>query len=271
MRFVSCSVATLLAVVWMGCATPEQQRALEFRLHKAETDRDACAKLLNDELAKAAALTERLQAEQREAATLRAEKTGSEERIQELQRRIAEYGALLEKRASEPLRRPEVPVSPLPGELDQALQDFASKFKNRVWYDRGRGALSFANDQLFEPGSDVVRADAHAALYEFAAIAARTAPEPFEIVVVGHTDDAPITKDDTRARHPTNWHLSVHRAIAVKDVLEKAGLPPSRFGVMGYGAERPVTDDRAGNRRVEIYVVRKGEIQSPAPVRPPRP
>ena len=92
----------------------------------------------------------------------------------------------------------------------------------------------------------------------------------FEAIVIGHTDATPITKPETLEKHPTNWHLSVHRAIAVKDVLVKAGLPATRLGVMGYADNRPVGDNPAQNRRVEVFVVRRGGVQPFQPVAPVR-
>lgn len=261
-------LAIVVFIALSGCA--DQQADTAFRLQKAEADRNTCRQALNDEKAKSTALNEKLQAEERQRAAAQAELGSANARIARLQEDRDKLGKLVEQRAVEPLKRPEVPVSPLPNDVDNALQTFATKYERRVWYERGRGAVSFANDQLFEAGSDALRPDANAALYEFAAIAAQSAAQPFDVLVVGHTDDVPITKGDTQTKHPTNWHLSVHRAIAVKDVLEKAGVPAARLGVMGFGAERPAAADRARNRRVEVFLVRKGEIQSFAPVKPPR-
>jgi hypothetical protein len=53
-------------------------------------------------------------------------------------------------------------------------------------------------------------------------------------------------------------HLSVHRAIAVRDALVGDGVAPARFSVMGYGEYRPVAaNGRNGspeNRRVEVFL-----------------
>jgi len=255
---------------WSGCVPAEQHRDLEFKTQKLETDLAACQTALRAEEARAAALSERLQNEERSHAATRAEMHLHRGRAAELQRQYDALREVIEKRAQRPPERPSVPASPLPQEVDEALVRLAEKYGQRIWYDRGRGALSLANDRLFEPGSDVVQVDAQPILRELAGIAARALPEQFDVVVVGHTDDTAITKEETRARHPTNWHLSVHRAIAVKDVLVGAGLPSERVAVMGYGASRPVSQDRTQNRRVEIFLVRQGEVQSFAPVRPSR-
>lgn len=268
MRFLPICTAMLLGTALGGCVSPEQHQRLEFRLRKVEADRHACREELDEHKAQVAALTRRVRAKEHAEDSARAEINNLRQLNEELHQSNAELHALIKEQASRALARPAVPASPLPADVDAALQQFADKFRQRVWYDRGRGAVSFANDRLFEPGSDEVRADAYAALYEFAGIAAQTLPAEFEVIVVGHTDDTPITAPETLARHPSNWHLSSHRAIAVKDVLVKAGLPASRLGVMGYGPYRPIGDDRARNRRVEIFLARKGTAQGLAPVQP---
>lgn len=259
-------VGALLALT--GACTGTEKRDPEFELHKVQQEKSALAQRLGDEQAKAAALQKRVETEQAEwhanrnkAASLQSELTTLTQRYDELQK-------IINERKSRPIERPSVPASPLPAELDQSLQALAGKLSDRVWYDQGRGALSFANDRLFDPGSDVVRSDALPGLQQLAGILAKVSATEYEIIIVGHTDESPISKPETLARHPTNWHLSVHRAIAVQEVLMKAGLPAARFGVMGYAEFRPVGTDPAQNRRVEIFIMRKGGVQPLAPVRP---
>ncbi|MGD8451302.1 MAG: OmpA family protein [Phycisphaerae bacterium] len=262
-------LAGLLLVALAGCVPAQQHQDTEFQLHRVEAERDSYRRAGDDERARSAALAAQLKTEQRKAASAEAEINALRSRLETLQTERDEYAALIEQRAAAPLSRPEVPASPLPPEVDEALTSFAAKYQQRVWYDRSRGAMSFANDRLFDSGSDVVRSDAHAALHELAELAIRLLPQRFEIVVVGHTDDTPIRQEQTKAQHPTNWHLSVHRAVAVRAVLEQAGVPAARLGVMGYGAERPISGDRARNRRVEVFFVPRGDIRNFDPVRPP--
>ena len=269
MRLRTVCAAGLLVSALIGCVPPEQQRDLNLRLQKAEREREGTRESLTNERAQTVALKEQLKESERQTAFAEAEINNLKQRLVEIQTQRDELLAMLEGRTAEPLQRPSVAASPLPAETDQALEAFAAKFQQRVWYERGRGAVSFANDQLFAPGSDEVRADANAALYELAELVARTLPEDFEVVIVGHTDDTPISKPETLARHPSNWHLSVHRAIAVRDALEKAGVPAARLGVMGYGQYRPAGTDRARNRRVEVFLIRKGDVRSFAPVTAP--
>jgi chemotaxis protein MotB len=86
----------------------------------------------------------------------------------------------------------------------------------------------------------------------------------FDIIIAGHTDDLRIAKPDTRERHPTNWHLSAHRAISVLDIMTKNNIVSERMSVRGFGEYRPIESNKPNrkgnpqNRRVEIYIVPKG-------------
>jgi chemotaxis protein MotB len=252
--------------VLCGCATQQPDR--EFQLHKVEQERDVLRQRLSSEQAKGVALEKQLDTTDQQLQLTRAEVGQLGDQVEKLTQHQQELEAVFARLKSAELKRPEVPPSPLPNATDAALQAFTTKFGERVWYDRGRGAVSFANDRLFDAGSDDVRTDARVALHDLAGVLAQAELADFEVIIVGHTDATPIIKPESQARHPTNWHLSVHRAIAVREILEKAGLPASRLGVMGYADQRPLGSDPAQNRRVEVFVVRKGGIQPFQPVVP---
>lgn len=79
------------------------------------------------------------------------------------------------------------------------------------------------------------------------------------IRIVGHTDNIPIKNSKFRS----NWDLSAVRAINVMHYLVDTGnMQQSRFYIQGNGEYSPKYDNsteagRAGNRRVEIVVIRK--------------
>ncbi len=249
-----------------GCAADGGQRDPQFQLHKVESERDALAGRLSDEQARGAAFQKRIETQEIERNADRATMASLREHVDQLTRDNGDLRKLVEDRKNRPVTRPAVPVSALPPAVDEALQAFAAKLPDRVSYDRGRAAISFANEKLFESGGAEVRPEAQPTLKELARILAATPEDEFEIIVVGHTDDQPIRSAEVQAQHATNWHLSVHRAIGVKDVLVAGGLPQARLGVMGYGEYRPISEDRARNRRVEIFVTRKGAPQVLQPV-----
>lgn len=179
-----------------------------------------------------------------------------------------QQGRLMEKIDLNP-PRPVVIERALPPELDAALQQFAAAHPEAVEYDPARGLVKWKADLLFSSGSDVIRDDAKSTLRAFADVVNSPACAPFEIVVVGHTDTDPIKHAASRG-HPTNWHLSSHRAIAVAMELLAFQISPQRIGVMGYGEYRPVStndtpDGKTLNRRVEIFIVgHEGAVSSSA-------
>jgi chemotaxis protein MotB len=151
----------------------------------------------------------------------------------------------------------------LPVELSTLLEDFA-KNNNMVDYDSERGIVKFRSDLLFDKGSDQVASTAVAAVKSLCGILNTEEGKEFDILIAGHTDDIPIQRPATREKHPTNWHLSVHRAISVLNVMKSDGIAPERMSVRGFGEYRPVAPNgpnKTGNeqnRRVEIYIIAKG-------------
>jgi len=153
--------------------------------------------------------------------------------------------------------------APLPPELSTMLEEFASG-QEMVTYDASRGIVKFKSDLTFELGSAVVASNAAAAVGSLCGILNSEQGQKFDIIIAGHTDDVPIGKDETRAKHPTNWHLSVHRAIAVLQIMAKNNVVEERMSARGFGEFRPIAPNAPGNkgnplnRRVEIYIVSKG-------------
>ena len=99
------------------------------------------------------------------------------------------------------------------------------------------------------------------ALAAFARVINGPQAAKFYIYIAGHTDDVRIAKKITLLRHPTNWYLSAHRAVAVQIELSKAGVAAYRLGVMGFSQYHPIAPNKSGskgnpaNRRVEIWIV----------------
>lgn len=87
---------------------------------------------------------------------------------------------------------------------------------------------------------------------------------PNDIRVEGHTDNVPIKT----AKFPSNWHLSVHRAMNTGFYLiEKHQTNPDKLSVVGYGEHRPIApnttaEGRALNRRVDIVILTSPVIQN---------
>lgn len=171
----------------------------------------------------------------------------------------------LERIANWPLRDIAIAGPKLPEPLHYALKQFADEHPSAVVYDAPHGTVKWKADLLFPLGNDVVKQTSKKSLQRFTQIMMLPAATAFEVIVVGHTDNRPIVRRATKEKHPTNWHLSAHRAIAVGIELRKYGYAPERISVMGFGEYRPVADNQtekgsSQNRRVEIYIVPKGTI-----------
>ncbi len=154
------------------------------------------------------------------------------------------------------------PIGPLPAELDEALMQLAQSNPDLVTYDPNRGMVKLRSELTFDLGSAAVKPAAASSLDELAQIINAPVAAPYELRIVGHTDNVRIRRAQTLKQHATNWHLSVHRAISVKDVLAKGGVPQERMGIAGYGEHRPIAENRPKggnelNRRVEIFLVQR--------------
>ncbi|MHC4123073.1 MAG: OmpA family protein [Planctomycetota bacterium] len=151
----------------------------------------------------------------------------------------------------------------LPVELSSMLEDFA-KGQEMITFDSKRGLIKFKSDLLFQPGSDTVTSSAAGAVGKLCNILNSQQGGRFDVIIAGHTDDVPIGKPETRAKHPTNWHLSAHRAIAVLNTMSKNKLAEKRMSIRGFGEYRSIEKNKPNkkgnpkNRRVEIYIVPEG-------------
>lgn len=151
----------------------------------------------------------------------------------------------------------------LPVELTTKLEELANKY-DMISYDNERGVLKFESDLTFEPGSDQVKGSAVTAVKSLCTVLNSEEATGFDVIVAGHTDDMPVSKPETRLKHPTNWHLSAHRGISVLDLMIADGVVPNRLSVRGFGEYRPLEPNKpdkkgnAKNRRVEIFIVAKG-------------
>jgi flagellar motor protein MotB len=73
-----------------------------------------------------------------------------------------------------------------------------------------------------------------------------------QILVGGHTDDAPIHT----ARFPSNWELSTARAVNVVHFLaDHVGVDPHKLTAAGYSQYHPRGTERAMNRRIELLLI----------------
>jgi chemotaxis protein MotB len=152
-------------------------------------------------------------------------------------------------------------LSPLDQDTDRALADLAGKYSGLVEYDKAKGMLRFNSDLTFDSGQDVVKDSAKQSLNALADILNSSSAQNYEVMIVGHTDSQPVSSGTASRGHPTNMHLSCHRAIAVRDALKGLNVPSGRMFASGWGEERPRVPNTGNgntpaNRRVEIFLTR---------------
>jgi len=105
---------------------------------------------------------------------------------------------------------------------------------------------------FFKTGGAAIEEDNLEGLSSLSAVIKST---PYSICVEGHTDDVPIGT----AAFPSNWHLSLARAVAIVKYFIAEGVAPERLSAAGYADTRPLlpnTNDanRKRNRRVEVIM-----------------
>jgi chemotaxis protein MotB len=128
--------------------------------------------------------------------------------------------------------------------------------------------ISLREAGFFSSGSAIPKPETLPTLRQIAAALSTT---PYDVRIEGHTDNIPIHNDE----FDSNWELSASRAIGIARLL--IGLKvisPERISAAGYAEYHPVAsndnaDGRAENRRVDLVVVPRTQINftAPEPVR----
>jgi flagellar motor protein MotB len=218
-------------------------RSYQEQLSAAEADRDAT----RNDLEIARGGMERIRADNRQLRS-QVEALGGE-----LDQLSAANAAALRELSN-------LEFGPLPQGVSSALADLAARRPDLLQFDADLGMVRFASDLTFGLGSDQLSSGAASVIQQIASVLNMSEASGLAIEVVGHTDNVPISRPETRQRHPSNLHLSVHRAIAVQRALVGAGVTAGRVKVAGYGETRPVVPNparggEARNRRVEVFLI----------------
>jgi len=249
MRRVAPIAAIAMLCAGSGCVQQDKyndtvlnNRTLKEQVVAAQSDRDAAdanVRELRQQLAQARTIN----------SDLETEITGLNS---DLDAQARKYDEML-------TRVSRLEFGPLPVELEEALDHLAAAYPDLLAFDASRGLLRFSSDFTFDLGSAAVKPEAAATIATLADILNAPEAAPFELRVIGHTDNVPVEKPRTKQLHPTNVHLSVHRAISVRDALVEAAVEPARVQVAGYGEFRPIVPNgpkgAADNRRVELLLV----------------
>jgi outer membrane protein OmpA-like peptidoglycan-associated protein len=134
-----------------------------------------------------------------------------------------------------------------PAMADEAAVKKAAEPKTDLMKDLDTKGFVDIYGIYFDVNKYVVRPESYPVIEQIA-VYLRENPKT-RIMIEGHTDNSGNDK--------LNQTLSENRAKAIKDELVRKGIDPSRLETMGYGASKPVADNktaagRTQNRRVTI-------------------
>jgi chemotaxis protein MotB len=225
----------------------------------------------NSLTARNAELTRQLAEAQQQNDLMKKSMGSGETAVLALQKRNAELEKLLDQAMADYKTLGEgmagLEFGRLDPQTDRALAQLASQYPDMIKFDSARGMLRFASDLTFDSGSAVVKSNATAALDALSKILNSGSAAAYQVVVEGHTDSQRISAGTAR-QHPTNRHLSAHRAISVIDELTKMGVPADRMLAAGWGEFHPAVPNTPSgntpqNRRVEIFLAKATGTNNP--------
>lgn len=113
------------------------------------------------------------------------------------------------------------------------------EIKEHVLFDSGKADLKLRSKEFLDKLAPIIKSFDNPVLVE------------------GHTDDVPMSSKE----FPTNWELSVTRAVRViRYFHEEKGIDPSRLVAEGYGEYHPIApndspENRTLNRRVNLLII----------------
>jgi chemotaxis protein MotB len=149
-------------------------------------------------------------------------------------------------------------------DLEQALNPDGQQIPISVTQNERGVTVHIMEELLFASGNADIKQASLPALDTLAGVIKKLRND---LRVEGHTDNVPIST----AQFPSNWHLSVSRALNVAYYLiEKHGLKQDRVSVVGYSEYHPLVPNdspasRSRNRRVDIVILAPGTAQRSAP------
>ncbi|HEX5064355.1 MAG TPA: OmpA family protein [Kofleriaceae bacterium] len=86
-------------------------------------------------------------------------------------------------------------------------------------------------------------------------------PDPKEVKAEAKPEEKPAETNDAVLPFVTNWELSAARALTVVHYLQdEAKIDPTRLAAVAFSQYRPVSKNRAKNRRIEIVLYPRAKI-----------
>ena len=153
--------------------------------------------------------------------------------------------------APPPTRREAAQIETVSGFLSEEIEAGLVE----VLEDGNELTIRIAGAEMFASASDVLQ-DRYRVPLERVANALNEVDG--RVIIAGHSDSIPINT----ARYPSNTHLSLARATAVKEFLDDLLEEPDRLSAEGRAEREPIADNatregRAANRRIEVILIRE--------------
>jgi len=147
----------------------------------------------------------------------------------------------------------------MPDKILDIIKVFDSEPEITAIYMENGVLITLSSTILFQFGSADINPESFSVLDKIAVVIREISES---VRVEGHTDNVPVVHSK---RFPSNWELSIKRAVnVVKYFVEVGKIPPQRLSAAGYGESKPLfpndtREHRARNRRVEILLEMEGE------------
>lgn len=246
-RLLFCLVPIALCGVSSGCLVPASRVAAYREHYRVIRERN---KKLEAEVARLETQSRELQADVRDAED---ELITLDRQGRTARRRLTNF----ESERDELYRR--FGSGRVPAAVSDQLAELAS-LNPSLRYDASSGVAKLDTDILFDTAHAELRPEANELLTQFASILRGDEASELRLMIVGHTDDQPVTGAESNGQFPNNWHLGAERALAVSDFLGARGVREKRMGIASYGMYQPAAANnspanRQKNRRVEIFLI----------------
>jgi chemotaxis protein MotB len=232
-------------------AEVERAKQLEARAERAEQALSAEKEISKQALTRVDDLNAQIATLREQLVRIAAALDASEAKIKDQQSQIVELG----KRLNLALVNKVEELARYRSEFFGRLRDILGDRSDiRVVGDR----FIFQSEVLFPPGSAELGEEAKKQLTQvIGALKEVSAKIPSDInwilQVEGHTDRRPINTP----QFPSNWELSMARAMSVVRFAIDQGIPPSRLAAAGFADQQPLDPGTAEdayrhNRRIEL-------------------
>lgn len=247
-----------LGMLLAGCVPQEKYNALRLERDQLAERLAQCQNEASAARAEAESYRNQLNQIMSAGGNLQALVNNLTQQVADLQARNDELNRLY----SEALARAgQGGMAALPAALTSALTDFAAQNPDLVEFDPATGIVRFKSDVTFASGDATLSPRAREVLGRLAQILNSDTARGFDLMLAGHTDNVRVANPETvRRGHKDNWYLSAHRAISVREELERQRVGAGRMAVVGYADQRPTAsnataDGRQANRRVEVLML----------------